>query len=103
MSAWICLILRRYAWDYPYMRIFACIFVANLPAAVRRTVIDQNHFIIGKIFGKHGIHAAAKVFFHIVNRDDDRENHKYQYVVLRCLRVCLKPALAMRLHPHPAT
>ncbi|PKU11653.1 FAD-binding protein, partial [Neisseria meningitidis] len=23
--------------------------------------------------------------------------------ILRCLRVCLKPALAMRLHPHPVT
>ena len=50
------------------------VFIADLRAAVRRTVVDQKHFKIAIGLIQNAVHTTMQVFFHIINGHDHAEH-----------------------------
>lgn len=51
--------------------IFRCIFLANITAAICRTIINQNDFHVGIDLFANGIDALGNIELHIVNSNND--------------------------------
>ena len=51
--------------------IFRSVFLANIPAAICRTIINQNDFHVGIDLFANGIDALGNIELHIVNSNND--------------------------------
>lgn len=51
--------------------IFRCVFLANITAAICRTIINQNDFHVGIDLFANGIDALGNIELHIVNSSND--------------------------------
>ena len=59
----------------PYSLILLNVFIADLSAAIRRTVVDQKDFYISVRLLQNAVHALPQIRFNFIYRNDNA----YQY------------------------